>query len=392
MIIYSFNDEEEYLAVKEDEYDDLTIASEEACRAYQEIFRMMDEGWMDEWEVDRYGNANLVIMEYLVNISKRRAFWSLNEDILKINDSDNQYAVSIKEDTAYPCLHSPKTTKETSSIRRIQRSSIRRIQDISFEECYKALSEKLDWENPEGGDYPFDLTKPLPLVMSRNRQKVHVDYFFNNDLKYLQGGTSTMTYMTSLTKTKATQYDLQGIEDMVPNIWVPVKVAFNKNMHYEEILTLERTTLRTSLDDITKNIRMEYLPKRRWSTLEKEGANITIKAIDKQLKERRLIRSLEKFIGGRHYGTDLRLLQTKQFDDLSSCVRSNISEIKGKVPTEMELVLEQTQQGTSYEVSVSAEGVEELKRKVKIKGEKKEALLTLRQKPGQYICCQESQR
>ncbi|GJZ26248.1 hypothetical protein Tco_0570501 [Tanacetum coccineum] len=32
----------------------------------------------------------------------------------------------------------------------------------------------------------------------------------------------------------------------------------------------------------------------------------------------------------------------------------------------------------SYEVSVSAEGVEELKRKVKIKGEKKEALLTLR--------------
>ncbi|GJX05240.1 hypothetical protein Tco_0191156 [Tanacetum coccineum] len=46
MIKYSFNDEEEYVAVKEDEYDDLTIASEEACRAYQEIFRMMDEGWM----------------------------------------------------------------------------------------------------------------------------------------------------------------------------------------------------------------------------------------------------------------------------------------------------------------------------------------------------------
>ncbi|GKB46202.1 hypothetical protein Tco_0896955 [Tanacetum coccineum] len=54
------------------------------------------------------------------------------------------------------------------------------------------------------------------------------------------------------------------------------------------------------------------------------------------------------------------------------------SEYKGRVPTEMELVLDQTQQGTSYEVSVSAEGVKELKRKVKIKGEKKEALLTLR--------------
>ncbi|GKB15105.1 hypothetical protein Tco_0849028 [Tanacetum coccineum] len=43
MIKYSFKDEEEYVAVKEDEYGDLTITSEEACRAYQEIFWMMDE-------------------------------------------------------------------------------------------------------------------------------------------------------------------------------------------------------------------------------------------------------------------------------------------------------------------------------------------------------------
>nr|GEV94986.1 monodehydroascorbate reductase [Tanacetum cinerariifolium] len=90
--------------------------------------------------------------------------------------------------------------------------------EYDFEECYKALLEKLDWENPEGGDYPFDLTKPLPLVKIGNHQKVPVNYFFNNDLKYLQGGISTMTYTTSLTKTKDSQYDLLGIEDMVPNI------------------------------------------------------------------------------------------------------------------------------------------------------------------------------
>ncbi|GJX79753.1 hypothetical protein Tco_0327902 [Tanacetum coccineum] len=41
--------------------------------------------------------------------------------------------------------------------------------EYEFEECYKSLSKKLDWDNPEGGDYPFDLTKPLPLVMNRNR-------------------------------------------------------------------------------------------------------------------------------------------------------------------------------------------------------------------------------
>ncbi|GJS32297.1 hypothetical protein Tco_0530679 [Tanacetum coccineum] len=54
--------------------------------------------------------------------------------------------------------------------------------EYDFEECYKALSEKLDWDNLEGGDYPFDLTKPLPLVMNGNRQIVPVNYFFNNDI------------------------------------------------------------------------------------------------------------------------------------------------------------------------------------------------------------------
>ncbi|GKA75635.1 hypothetical protein Tco_0782013 [Tanacetum coccineum] len=46
MIKYSFNNDEEYVAVKEDKYDDLTVTRKEECRAYQEIFRIMDEGWM----------------------------------------------------------------------------------------------------------------------------------------------------------------------------------------------------------------------------------------------------------------------------------------------------------------------------------------------------------
>ncbi|GJU06006.1 reverse transcriptase domain-containing protein [Tanacetum coccineum] len=69
------------------------------------------------------------------------------------------------------------------------------------------------------------------------------------------------------------------------------------------------TRLLSLLEDITKNIDMEYLPKRRWSTLEKKRAHFMIKDINKLLKERRMMRSLEKFVGGRLYGTDLRLLQ-----------------------------------------------------------------------------------
>ncbi|GKD68561.1 hypothetical protein Tco_1322651, partial [Tanacetum coccineum] len=37
--------------------------------------------------------------------------------------------------------------------------------EYDFEECYKALSEKFDWENLEGSDYPFNLTKPIPLAL-----------------------------------------------------------------------------------------------------------------------------------------------------------------------------------------------------------------------------------
>nr|GEX70271.1 hypothetical protein [Tanacetum cinerariifolium] len=57
------------------------------------------------------------------------------------------------------------------------------------------------------------------------------------------------------------------------------------------------TRLLSSLEDITKNIDMEYLPKKKWSTLEKKRAHCMIKYINKLLKERRMMRSLEKFVG-----------------------------------------------------------------------------------------------
>ncbi|GKA31158.1 hypothetical protein Tco_0717463 [Tanacetum coccineum] len=82
---------------------------------------------------------------------------------------------------------------------------------------------KADLNNPEGDKYPFDLSKPLPLIESRNRLIFLADYFFNNDLAYLQGGSTDKTYTTSLTKKKVAMYDLKGIEDMVPTLWIPIK-------------------------------------------------------------------------------------------------------------------------------------------------------------------------
>ncbi|GKA26140.1 hypothetical protein Tco_0712249 [Tanacetum coccineum] len=64
--------------------------------------------------------------------------------------------------------------------------------------------------------------------MERGRQVVLVDYFINNDHKYLRGGSSSKKYTTSTTKTKAAKYDILGVEDMVPSLWSPVKVAYDR--------------------------------------------------------------------------------------------------------------------------------------------------------------------
>ncbi|GKC50230.1 hypothetical protein Tco_1072975 [Tanacetum coccineum] len=87
--------------------------------------------------------------------------------------------------------------------------------EFHFEECYKVVNDRLDWTNPEGHQYPFDLSKPLPLIEVQGRQVVPADYFINNDLEYLKGGGLSRKYITSTMKTKAAKYNnTQGIEDM----------------------------------------------------------------------------------------------------------------------------------------------------------------------------------
>ncbi|GKD71718.1 hypothetical protein Tco_1325808 [Tanacetum coccineum] len=77
------------------------------------------------------------------------------------------------------------------------------------------LPNKLDWNNPKGDRYPFDLSKPLPLQGHPGHLTVAVDYFFNNDLEYLKSSDPERTYTMSITKTKAAQYEIEWIEDMI---------------------------------------------------------------------------------------------------------------------------------------------------------------------------------
>ncbi|GJX73793.1 hypothetical protein Tco_0312388 [Tanacetum coccineum] len=101
-----------------------------------------------------------------------------------------------------------------------------------FEEVYKETTDRLDWHNPEGRQYPHDLRKPLPLIPnSRGHQVIPFDHFINNDLAYLSGGVSSRTYATSITKIKAADYGhIKWIEDLVPNtIWSEMPVNYDKH-------------------------------------------------------------------------------------------------------------------------------------------------------------------
>ncbi|GJT85634.1 subtilisin-like protease SBT4.3 [Tanacetum coccineum] len=83
------------------------------------------------------------------------AFWSLNEDYY----SDNQYAVSIKEDTTYLCLHSPKTTKDTRPIHRIQERKYA---------IFKLYGNKIFWKISNVVPTPRNSNTPYPIHWIRH--------------------------------------------------------------------------------------------------------------------------------------------------------------------------------------------------------------------------------
>ncbi|GJY75859.1 hypothetical protein Tco_0480975 [Tanacetum coccineum] len=175
-----------------------------------------------------------------------------------------------------------------------------------FEEVYKATTDQLDWNNPESQQYPHDLRKPLPLIPnSRGRQVIPFDHFINNDLAYLSGGVSSQKYTTLVTKTKAADYGGFIYQN---------KDKKNKLMCIDELHKFSDGTLndvRTALNDRLKGIQIKYLPQTIWRQSDRDKAGAMIQAIDKQIKARRIMQSLEKFVSGRPYHLGVESYQKK---------------------------------------------------------------------------------
>nr|GEV43812.1 reverse transcriptase domain-containing protein [Tanacetum cinerariifolium] len=115
----------------------------------------------------------------------------------------------------------------------LMKGSCMSLVELKFflEEVYKATTDQLDWNNPEGQQYSHNLLKPLPLIPNfRGRHVIPFDHFINNDLEYLRGGASSRKYTTSVTKTKAADYGhIKWIEDLAPRtMWSQAPVNYDK--------------------------------------------------------------------------------------------------------------------------------------------------------------------
>nr|GEY44959.1 hypothetical protein [Tanacetum cinerariifolium] len=99
----------------------------------------------------------------------------------------------------------------------LMKGSCKSLTELEYhlEEVYKAMTDQLDWVNPEGQQYPNNLLQPLPLIPDNRGRHVIPFAHFNNDLEYLRGGASSRKYTTSVTKTKAADYgNIKWIEDL----------------------------------------------------------------------------------------------------------------------------------------------------------------------------------
>nr|GEV70244.1 hypothetical protein [Tanacetum cinerariifolium] len=110
---------------------------------------------------------------------------------------------------------------------------------------------------------------------------------------------------------------LQDIEDMLllllqgklSNLIVEERFAFNVSLRMFTRSIESKATRRGSTLLSQIRIRMQYLPQTIWRKGDKDRSAAMIQAIDKMLKTRRIMRSLERFVGGRLYEGDFRMLQ-----------------------------------------------------------------------------------
>nr|GEZ80015.1 hypothetical protein [Tanacetum cinerariifolium] len=154
-------------------------------------------------------------------------------------------------------------------------------------------------------DKRYDLNVALRMYTRR--------IFIQRQVKDLQLGVKSYQKKLNLTKLDTYRLNLKN-KTAYTSFSKPHRIIFldqckrKRLMRADELHKFSDGTLndvRTALHEIATGIRMEYLPMRKWSNLDKKKARVMVQDIGKQLYQRRLMRNLEKFVGGRVYVNNL---------------------------------------------------------------------------------------
>nr|GEV44302.1 hypothetical protein [Tanacetum cinerariifolium] len=182
----------------------------------------------------------------------------------------------------------------------LMKGSCKSLVELEFflEEVYKATTDQLDWNNPEGQQCPHDLLKPLPLIPNSRGRKRQQFYEFAITRE------SARDVYSKRRNIAVTELQLVEWHNYKHLDWITVRRDDDKLYKLKE-----GDFKRLRIQDIEDMLLLLYLPQTIWRRSDKDRAAAMIQAIDKQLKTRRIIRSLEKFVGGRLYEGDFWLLQ-----------------------------------------------------------------------------------
>nr|GEW18587.1 hypothetical protein [Tanacetum cinerariifolium] len=260
----------------------------------------------------------------------------VNDDS-KGTESDND-----RDDLTHPKLSTYKADDEEEDEGKIDNDEVSSYHRVYTPPNHQLTNEdenqEADDEVKEGEEKQQQQEEELYGDLNINLQRMqHQSSSVSSDLvsKFINpsldiGRSLSQKYTTSVTKTKAADYgQVMWIEDKGQDYYsnqsqdhemVQLQssggdyYAMNQNrlMRTDELHKFSDGTLnhvRTALNDIATRTEMDYLLKRKWSKQDKQRARVMINAIDRKLRDRRLMRNLEKFVGGRPYEGDLRLLE-----------------------------------------------------------------------------------
>nr|GEZ20772.1 hypothetical protein [Tanacetum cinerariifolium] len=196
--------------------------------------------------------------------------------------------------------------------------------EYHLEEVYKATTNQLDWVNPE--DYgnikwikdlvPRSMCIQEPINYDKNALW-GVSHWGRKRQQFYGFAVNYYQKRINLTKPDMYRSDLKRREAYTaysnPKGFIyQNKDKKNRLMRIDELHKFSDGTLTdvcNALDDRLKGIRMQYFPQTIWRKGDKDKAAAMIQAIDKMLKTKRIMRSLKRFVGGRLYEGDFRMLQ-----------------------------------------------------------------------------------